>query len=176
MHENIDTFLADIAQAHPNRDHIKFICIGSDRSTGDSFGPIIGTMLKEQGWKHVIGTLEKPCDAYAVEAAARSAQEYAADDDAIVIAIDACLGQPRSVGCFIVARGPLQPGEAVGKRLPPIGDYSIAGVVNSSGPKAYAMLQTTSLHHVVLMAKHVAQAIQEAWCTKTKKRTEGGIA
>lgn len=118
-------------------------------------------MLQERGWPHVIGTLEKPCDAHAVEHAAAAA----VSEDAIVIAIDACLGKVKSIGRYIVTDGPLQPGKAIGRRLPAIGQYSIAGVVNANGPKAYWMLQTTSLYLVMQMAKEVAGAIDAAWAT-----------
>lgn len=143
---------------HSDVSRIVFVCIGSDRSTGDSFGPLMGTMLKESGWPNVIGTLEKPCDAHAVE---RELQ--ALDAASIVIAIDACLGRPVSVGRFIVADGPLQPGKAIGRRLPSVGHYSVAGVVNMNGPKAYWMLQTTSLYQVLRMAKEAVIAIDSAW-------------
>jgi putative sporulation protein YyaC len=159
---DIEPFFDAIAERHSNRESIVFICIGSDRSTGDSFGPLVGTMLQEGGWPNVIGTLEKPCDAHAVERAAQAIHK-----DAIVIAIDACLGKPTSVGRFIAAEGPIQPGKAIGRRLPAIGQYSVAGVVNANGPKAYWMLQTTSLYHVMRMAKVIAGAIDSAWC-KTK--------
>ncbi|WP_168119755.1 spore protease YyaC [Paenibacillus sp. HB172176] len=160
-HGYLSGFLRKIAQARPDRDHILFVCIGTDRSTGDSFGPIMGTLLKKAGWKHVIGCLEEPCDAYAVEAALAAALELQESGNLIVIAIDACLGP--SVGEFIVSKGSLQPGAATGRRLPPIGDYSIAAVVNQNGPKAYIKLQTTSLNHVYLMAKKLLRHIQEAW-------------
>lgn len=115
-------------------------------------------MLQERGWPNVIGTLAKPCDAHAVE---REVQGL--DKAAIIIAIDACLGKPASVGRFIAAEGPLQPGKAIGRRLPAVGQYSVAGVVNMNGPKAYWMLQTTSLYHVIKMAKEAVDAIDSAW-------------
>ncbi|MCA0756679.1 spore protease YyaC [Paenibacillus sp. N4] len=151
-------FLASVAAAHPDRGGIVFICIGTDRSTGDSFGPLVGTMLQERGWPHVTGTLQTPCDAYAVERAVLELPE-----DAVVIAVDACLGKPKSVGRYLCSEGPLQPGQATGRRLPAVGRYSIAAVVNRNGPKAYGMLQTTSLYFVMQMAKELADAIGEAW-------------
>ncbi|MCR2803452.1 spore protease YyaC [Paenibacillus soyae] len=144
---------------------VLFICIGSDRSTGDAYGPLVGSMLKERGFPHVIGTLEKPCDAHAVEEAVREAAALR-ERVSFIVAIDACLGKPESVGCFLAAEGPLQPGAAIGRRLPFVGDVSIAGVVNMHGPKAYGMLQTTSLHLVMEMAKQTADAICEAWFGK----------
>ncbi|RJE87655.1 spore protease YyaC [Paenibacillus sp. 1011MAR3C5] len=159
-------FLAMVARKEPDPDRIMFICIGSDRSTGDAFGPLLGMLLKEQGWKHVIGTLEEPCDAHAVESAVSRAAVLQDSGRLTVIAVDACLGKPQSVGGFITREGPLQPGAATGRRLPAVGDYSIAGVVNLNGVKAYGMLQTTSLHLVMDMAKQAAAAIREAWLAK----------
>jgi putative sporulation protein YyaC len=161
---DIEQFFDAIAKRHSQPGSIVFICIGSDRSTGDSFGPLVGTMLQEGGWPNVIGTLEKPCDAHAVEQAAQAIHK-----DAIVIAIDACLGKPASVGRFIASEGPIQPGKAIGRRLPAIGHYSIAGVVNANGPKAYWMLQTTSLYHVLGMAKEITAAIDLAWSSQGGK-------
>ncbi|WP_340371938.1 DUF1256 domain-containing protein [Peribacillus sp. FSL E2-0218] len=54
--------IAGINQSHPQE--MVFLCIGSDRSTGDSFGPLVGTMLKEkQVPYHVFGTLSEPVHA-----------------------------------------------------------------------------------------------------------------
>ncbi|MFF2886592.1 spore protease YyaC [Paenibacillus sp. NPDC057967] len=161
--EGLSEFMASIARREPDPDRILFICIGTDRSTGDAFGPLLGSMLKEQGWKHVIGTLEEPCDAHAVESAVCRAAVLQGSDKLTLIAVDACLGKPQSVGGFITREGSLQPGAATGRRLPAVGDYSIAGVVNLNGVKAYGMLQTTSLHLVMGMAKQAARAIREAW-------------
>jgi len=156
--EPLVLFLKKIAAKQPDRSRIVFLCIGSDRSTGDSYGPIVGSMLRQRGWEHVIGTLQQPCDAYAVEGALQSAVP-----EATVIAIDACLGKQKSVGQYVLSDGPLQPGAATGRRLPAAGDYSIAAIVNMNGPKAYWMLQSTSLYHVIQMAKHTVQAIESAW-------------
>lgn len=154
----IAEFLAPIASQYPNRSEVSFVCIGTDRSTGDCFGPLVGTLLREQGWEHVIGTMEQPCDAYAVEQAV-----LMAENRAVVIAIDACLGKPQSVGTFLAMAGPLQPGAATGRRLPPVGHYSIAGVVNALSHKPYITIQTTSLYHVMRMAEQLAAAIAQAW-------------
>lgn len=144
----------------PDPERVLFLCIGSDRSTGDAFGPLVGTLLKERGWPHVIGTLEEPCDAHKVEEAARRVMLM--QEGWTVVAVDACLGKPQSVGGFIASAGPLQPGAATGRNLPAVGNMSIAGVVNIYGPKAYVMLQTTSLYLVMNMAKQAAEAIHEA--------------
>mgnify|MGYP000231911284 FL=1 len=44
---------------------VVFLCIGTDRSTGDSLGPLIGYQLKEKRLERVaiLGTLERPVHA-----------------------------------------------------------------------------------------------------------------
>lgn len=37
---------------------IAYFCIGSDLSTGDCFDPLTGTLLKNMGFKNVIGSLD----------------------------------------------------------------------------------------------------------------------
>lgn len=133
---------------------LAFVCIGTDRSTGDSLGPIVGSKLAERGYAHVIGTLEAPCDASNL-----SIRLAEIPPGAVVIAIDACLGQKLSVGKYQLSNQPLAPGKSVGKVLPPIGDYTIAAIVNTDGPRQYNVLQTTSLYHVMRMADEVINAI-----------------
>ncbi|KKO53130.1 spore protease YyaC [Paenibacillus sp. DMB20] len=150
--EQLKIFFADISRLH-SMDQITFVCIGTDRSTGDALGPLTGTGLLEAGFPHVIGTLPDPCDAISLEDKLKGIPE-----DHLIIAIDACLGQPSSVGSFFAAKGPLNPAQSVGRPLPAVGHYSIAAVVNVLGPKPYWTLQVTSLHLVMTMASRIAQA------------------
>lgn len=114
-------------------------------------------MLEARGVVGVIGTLREPCDADRLE---RNASSLPAE--AVVIAIDACLGRPENVGKFLLGEGPLQPARSVGGTLPPVGDYSVAAVVAEFGPKPYMTLQTTSLYAVMEMAKRIAAAAAAA--------------
>ena len=104
-----------IAQRHM-LGSIVFLCIGTDRSTGDALGPLTGSRLVEYGFPQVIGTLPEPCDAFNLEARLQSIPE-----DQVVIAIDACLGQSSSVGYFFASEGPLIPAQSVGGKLPAVG-------------------------------------------------------
>lgn len=142
----------------PHQEDIVFICIGSDQSTGDAFGPLMGTRLQQLGFPHVIGTLADPCDANKVEQAVEQLPP-----DKVVVAIDACLGKEKSVGSLIIQKGSIQPGAATGRRLPPVGHYSIAAVVNQNGPKAYWKIQNTSLFTVLGMVDILCQAIIHTW-------------
>lgn len=150
-------FFAAVAAEHGKRP-LPFLCIGTDRSTGDSLGPWVGTMLERGGFPLVIGTIESPCDADRLPDVLSSLAPGAP-----VVAIDACLGRPENIGRYVVAEGPLQPARSVGKAFPPVGTYSVAAVVGAAGPKPYWTLQTTSLHRVLLMAQEIADAIAAAW-------------
>lgn len=158
--EGVRRFFNEIALKHPDRSKLVFICIGTDRSTGDSFGPWVGTMLKEQGWLNVIGTLQSPCDSTRYEA-----EVWNIPRALTVIAIDACLGKVEEESSYLVAEGPLFPARAVGKRLPPIGDFSLEGIVAPLSVKPYWSLQSASLYEVMGMARAIADAAHDAWAS-----------
>lgn len=152
-------FLTEIKNKATNKQQLAFICIGTDRSTGDSFGPLVGNMLKAKGFMHVYGTLESPCDADHVQKVIESLK----DTNQLVIAIDACLGQESSIGSFILSSGPLIPGAGIGRSLPAVGHYSIAAVVNKRGLKSYWQLQNTSLHSIFRMVYTLELAVKTVW-------------
>ncbi|OQP06769.1 spore protease YyaC [Geobacillus sp. 46C-IIa] len=141
---------------------VAIVCIGTDRSTGDSLGPLVGTMLKEKPLTrfHVYGTLEEPIHAVNLEEKVGAIQLI--HRDPFMIAVDACLGRLKSVGAITVAKGPVRPGAGVNKQLLPVGDAHITGVVNVSGFMEFFVLQNTRLHLVMNMAKTIANGIYEA--------------
>ncbi len=157
----LGSFFGKLAAAYPGRETLAMLCIGTDRSTGDAYGPLLGTALADQGWPLVIGTMEAPCDANRLQAAIA-----AIPADAVVIAFDACLGKEDDIGQFSIAEGPLTPAAATGGLHGPVGHYSIAAVVGRRSIKPLWELQSASLRQVMAMAGATAQAIQEAWVMK----------
>ena len=153
-------FLKSIPFDQPN---LTFCCIGTDRSTGDTLGPLIGTWLKDHPTfpYEVIGTLEQPLHALNLSETAQSIQDR--PEAPFVVAIDACLGQLDRIGFILVEDGPLFPGKAVKKELPPIGDLSIKGIVNVSGFMEYTVLQNTRLQVPYKMGKVIVRALLLAW-------------
>ncbi|WP_019157216.1 spore protease YyaC [Robertmurraya massiliosenegalensis] len=144
---------------------VVFVCIGTDRSTGDSLGPLIGTLLDEKEISpfHVYGTLEDPI--HAVNLEEKISEIKAKHLNPIMIGIDACLGRLKSVGVIQIGEGPVKPGAGVKKELPEVGDYHITGIVNVSGFMEFFVLQNTRLNLVLKMAKVVANGIYEASMT-----------
>lgn len=141
---------------------IVFVCIGTDRSTGDSLGPLVGTLLEEKQLPsfYVYGTLDDPIHAVNLEEKLKAikAQHF----HPFIIGIDACLGRFKSVGMIEIGDGPVKPGAGVNKDLPPVGHIHITGIVNVSGFMEFFVLQNTRLNLVLKMAKTMAAAIHKA--------------
>jgi putative sporulation protein YyaC len=141
---------------------IVFVCIGTDRSTGDSLGPLVGTLLEERGIRnfYVYGTLDEPI--HAVNLADKLKEIHTNHDNPYTIGIDACLGRIKNVGVIQLGNGPVKPGAGVNKDLPAVGDIHITGIVNVSGFMEFFVLQNTRLNLVMRMAKTIANGIYQA--------------
>ena len=143
---------------------IVIVCIGTDRCTGDSLGPLTGHKLERRikDYKDVFlyGTLEEPVHAKNLSEVTETINSN--HDKPFVIAIDACLGSSTRVGFVKVSSGPLKPGSGVKKDLPNIGNINIMGIVNLSGFMEFMVLQNTRLSLVMKMAESIARSIDYA--------------
>ena len=141
------------------KEGVIFLCIGTDRSTGDSLGPLIGHKLRRRRLKRaaVIGTLEKPVHAMNLDLYARYIRMHY--PDYVVVAIDASVGSPDHVGFATLGRGALQPGLGVSKDLEAVGDISITGIVGGGGSPDPVMLQSVRLSMVMKMADCICESI-----------------
>jgi putative sporulation protein YyaC len=160
--EQLAQHLAQRFRLKPYEDELVILCIGTDRSTGDALGPLVGSKLKSQAEQllHVYGTLEEPV--HAVNLSEKLEQIQGIHQQATIIAIDACLGQFSNVGNINVADGPLKPGAGVKKDLPSVGTFHITGIVNVGGFMEYFVLQNTRLYIVMRMADIIAAALFKA--------------
>jgi putative sporulation protein YyaC len=105
----------------------------------------------------VYGTLKEPVHACNLaETLSRIEKKH---PSALILAVDASLGNKKHLGYAAIANGALIPGAAVSKNLPPVGDIHITGVVNTSGCQEYLMLQTTRLANVLALSDNIAQGI-----------------
>nr|WP_233133262.1 spore protease YyaC [Marinococcus halophilus] len=132
------------------------VCIGTDRSTGDSLGPLTGSKLLEKRLEnfYVYGTLQYPVHAVNLEETLSLIE--ADHPHAFVIAVDACLGYLQNVGKVTLNEGGVTPGAAMKKKLPIVGDMHINGIVNVSGMMEYFVLQNTRLYTINTMASLIA--------------------
>lgn len=142
-----------------NYTEIVILCIGTDRSTGDCLGPLVGHKLRLVKYKkvYVYGTLDEPVHAKNLcEIISNIKEEYI---NPFIIAIDACLGKVERIGKISIRKGPLRPGAGVNKDLPEVGHIHIIGVVNLSGFMEYLILQNTRLNIVMRMADTISSGI-----------------
>jgi len=138
---------------------IIFLCIGTDRSTGDSMGPLVGDKLKFliRDKIYLYGNLEYPIHAKNLESTIKEINsEYI---NPFIVAIDACLGSIQNVGKIFIEKKPINPGSAMNKNLPSVGDLSITGIVNISGSLEFMVLQNTRLHVVMTLADVISKGI-----------------
>ncbi|QIA28111.1 spore protease YyaC [Thermaerobacter sp. PB12/4term] len=138
------------------------VCIGTDRSTGDALGPLVGTLLARSGEVAryevvLLGTLDEPVHAGNLDQAI--ARLAALETGTTVLAVDACLGRSENVGSISAGRGALQPGAGVNKSLPAVGHLFVTGTVNVGGFMEYFVLQNTRLGLVLRMAEAIAAGI-----------------
>lgn len=150
--------LAQVKEGQP----VIIVCIGTDRSTGDSLGPLVGTSLAryKSHLFRIYGTLDEPIHAVNLQETISSINELF--HQPFIIGIDACLGQSSSIGCIQVADGPLKPGAGVNKQLPPIGDIHLTGIVNVGGFMEYFVLQNTRLSLVMRLSEIIATSLYSA--------------
>lgn len=160
--KNFADHLYAALETHTRRPEVVIVCIGTDRSTGDSLGPLVGTFLERQDLDNIFvyGTLDQPVHAINLEETLEEVKQN--HPHAIVIAVDACLGQSRSVGYIQVGLGPIKPGAGVNKTLPEVGQIHITGIVNVSGFMEYFVLQNTRLNIVMRMAEIISSSIISA--------------
>jgi len=138
------------------------LCIGSDRSTGDSLGPLVGSVLQNLPLENtiVLGTLSRPVHALNLPKTRELlANEY---KSAAILAIDACLGRKSKVGCLEIGKGSVYPGAAVKKSISPVGDLFITGIVNVAGFMEELVLQSTRLGFVFPLAQFISLGIYKA--------------
>lgn len=147
------------------------ICIGSDRSTDDALGPLVGTALSalKLPRTRVLGTLARPVHALNLKSTLADLNRPK-HCSPVIIAVDASLGSPERIGTIEVGVGPLHPGAGVNKGLPPVGHYYLSGVVNIGGFMEQMVLQSTRLFRVMEMAVIMSTALQQYLATTADAR------
>ena len=144
-----------------NWSELVFLCIGTDRVTGDCLGPYVGQKLSTSSCSGLIvyGTLFQPV--HALNLADIYSDIRRRHPDALIVAIDASLGSKKHLGYVTIANGALHPGAAIHKQLPSVGHIHITGIVNVSGALEQLTLQTTRLSTVVYLADKIVRGILE---------------
>lgn len=137
------------------------LCIGSDITSGDSLGPLVGTFLEEKGVgrNFIYGTLTRPVTAKEV----KYMREYLANihPGRKVIAVDAAVGREDEVGLIKLQADGLYPGIGVGKKMTKLGDCSIMGIVAPKTREPYRSLAATRLSLVYRLSHAISEGIRD---------------
>jgi len=142
------------------------LCVGSDRLTGDSLGPLVGYHLTRSHNINafVYGTLD--CPVTAKNLLETSEFIKTRHPRCRVLVVDASLGCAEDVGVIRLSRGGINPGAGVNKVLPRVGDVSITAVVNVLSDDRKTLLAATHLSLVYKLSLLISQAIAEAFKIK----------
>lgn len=158
-HYTLASYLKDIIT-----DDTIFVCIGTDRCIGDSLGPLVGTMLKENEVfpLSVYGTLLDPIHALNINYEFRNIQKK--HPNSKIIAIDASLDDSNNIGGLQIRNCPIYPGVGVRNRsLPAVGDSSIIGIVDSVDNRRQFGERNIRLNLLFEMAKIITMSIVEGY-------------
>lgn len=148
----------------PFSDYI-FLCVGSDKVTGDAFGPLVGDKLQKlfKDYYHniqVVGSLENPVCASNVN---KEIQEiYQKYKNPCMIAVDSALATKEQIGKIMVSDHAMRLRAGIDKKMQLVGDISIKGVVAKDykfSKYNFAELQSTSLNLVMKLANTTADGI-----------------
>lgn len=145
-----------------------FLCIGTDRITGDCFGPLVGTKLQEQLEQYnifnisIYGTLkENICYTNIQEILKMIKTRH---QHACIVVIDAALSSQEKIGRIFIEKGKMTLGKSLHKAKIEVGDISIKAVVGKNYQLAkynFSSLQNISLNVVITLANMVAKGITE---------------
>lgn len=168
--EMYDKFIKDFAYKLKKQvreeeyDKIIFFCVGTDRVTGDSFGPIVGYKLrylyKDIKEVEVYGHLEENICANNANNIIEHIQEMY--EKPFIIAVDSAISKKENIGKIVVESNGMYLGKALNKKINYVGNLSIKGIVsqNVNVPQYnFKLLQNTSLNLVMKMADIVSSGI-----------------
>lgn len=143
--------------------NVLFLCIGSEKISGDSLGPIVGTLLREK-YKlpyPVIGCEDMPVNGVNIDKYRKYVHRFFPAHR--IIAIDAALGGIGDIGDIRYREGGVRAGGALGLNNSPVGELAILGVVGERGGEPMQTLLNTPFEKVVMLAERIAQAINEVF-------------
>ncbi len=127
------------------------LCLGTPKLLGDCLGPIIGTLLRHNHIENVYGTLDAPVHALSLDQTLTDIKKI--HPSAPILSVDASIGSIFQSGYITLSQGPLYPGCGLGKKMTPVGDFSITGVFHElSGPLTAPVLTklSTNISHALM--------------------------
>lgn len=167
----VNDFTKELYEIKKEKDFssIVFLCIGTDRITGDSYGPLVGHHLKKLfklygGYSNVkvFGDLEEQISNDNIKQKLKTI--YNDFERPCVIAIDSALSKVQDIGSLIIDTNGICVGKAMNRKEERVGDLCIKGVVskNLKSPRCnFNMLQNIPLGLVLHMSELTSNGIYE---------------
>lgn len=145
------------------RRQLVVVCFGTPAIAGDSLGPEVGTLLREDSRfpAFVYGTLDHPITGKNMSEWMKFIKET--HRDAVIVSVDACLGDKRHLGKISVRSDGVCPA-AVGGKKTRFGDVGIIAVVGDKTEDALSELMQANAVYVSELAHKVSDLIKEAVC------------
>lgn len=144
--------------------NVIFLCIGTDRLIGDSFGPLVGSrlnnLLRNAQRLNVIGTLDNTVSLCNINSTIQNIRNTYTNP--FVVAIDAALSSSTQIGSIVVSEGGICLGSSLNRQSITVGDMSIRGIVGRNCRNTNQnmnILQNVPLSRAVNMAEIVSTGI-----------------
>lgn len=166
----INDFSKCIYEEKNNNDYLEivFLCIGTDRLIGDSFGPLVGTKLENLLQKYniynisIYGTLNENICYTNIEKWIDIIEKK--HPKACIVAIDAALSKESDIGNIYVSKKKIEIAKGLKKPKIQVGNIAIKAVVGKNlrlSKCNYFSLQNTSLSKIICLSNIVADGIYE---------------
>jgi len=144
---------------------IVIVCFGTNAISGDSLGPMVGTLLTQ---KYNVPAFVYGTDESTVNG--KNMAEWlsfikAVHKDAIFVAVDASLGRADKIGEIVIRPDGVCPSGVTGKSER-FGDVGILGIVAQNHKDALMQLMCVSPLEVSKMADKISIMLNSALCAK----------
>ena len=145
---------------------IVFLCIGTDKILGDSYGPLVGSKLinifKNNKYTcfNVYGSLEKNINYINVLDEVKKV--YLENRKPCIVCIDSALSTKENIGKVFIKNGKTILGKCLNKNKIEIGDISIKGVVGENykiSKDNFKVLKEVDANKVTELADNTVNAI-----------------
>lgn len=164
MYKNLSNKIINlIDKKNISNPKITFLCIGTDRVTGDSLGPIVGSNIqkfidsKKISNIEVIGNLEKNLNNTNIE-------EYTEKLEDIIIVIDSAISNTYDIGQIIIDEKNIKAREALDNGKDINSNINIKCIVAKNfenDETNFLMLQNVKLGIVLNLAEKVSKSLYE---------------
>ena len=146
--------------------NIVFLCLGTNQIIGDSFGPLVGSILKKRLSNNknvkIIGDLDNVITYNEIHECRNYLSKYCRDS--LVVVLDSALSNQNNIGKVYIQNRGLRYAESLKKENDVIGNVSIKAVVGENkfnNITNFKNLQQASLQNIHNMSNIVSNGIIE---------------